>query len=286
MIKYEWRTELSPAEAGELADLLHRAAEYDAEPGYSGIDFADIQRSMTSEGSADKHLVIWMLPYSTAMAEPDTAECIAGLVRLTPVSPGAAQATAVVDPRLRSIGIMTLLVEQLGLDTSGPDGWCGTGAHTITSWARGNHPAAGRLSNRFLIPRTRQVWQLIRSTTPEEDVSAAPVLEPITRPGEKSYALRENRRVVAEATLDRHRVASEEFGDCAVVENIQATPASHDVLRRLLEGLAVIAHEAGRSGLIINVDSDDTDLVNVARRVGFQHDRTDVRYQLGSTGEH
>ena len=44
MIKYEWRASLSPDESAELSDLLGRAAEYDAEPEYSRIDFADVDR--------------------------------------------------------------------------------------------------------------------------------------------------------------------------------------------------------------------------------------------------
>jgi hypothetical protein len=35
------------------------------------------------------------------------------------------------------------------------------------------------------------------------------------------------------------------------------------------------------TGVIIHVDSDDTGMVNACRLVGFQHDRTDVRYQIG-----
>ena len=103
----------------------------------------------------ERHLVIWMLAHATTMAEPETPECIAGLLRLTGVSEGTAEATVVIDPALRSIGIVTLLIERVGLDTAGPAGWFDSGAHTITAWARGNHPATGRLSNRFLVPRTR-----------------------------------------------------------------------------------------------------------------------------------
>lgn len=298
MIKYEWRADLSPSESEELADLLTRAAAYDAEPGYSTIDFAAIAESMAAADLPDRHLVIWMLPHATAMAEPDAPQCIAGILRLTTSRPGTAQATAVIDPELRSIGIMTLLLERIGLDTTGPDGWLETGAHTVTAWARGNHPATGRLSNRFLIPRTRRVWQLIRSTEPEKEVTAAPVLEPIsgaacddlnwhTRPTEAGadYALREGGRVAAVGRLDRQPVASEEFGDCAQVGSVDVSPsAAPGALRRLLEGLASIAHESGLPGVIVHVDSDDTRLVNAARLAGFQHDRTDVRYQLGDSG--
>lgn len=285
MISYEWRTELSPAEADELAGLLARAAVYDAEPGYSTIDIDDVRRSMASGEPDARHLVIRMLAHATTMADPDAPECIAGLLRLTGVSDGTAEATVVIDPALRSIGIVTLLLEQVGLATAGPAGWFGSGAHTITAWARGNHPATGRLSNRFLVPRTRRVWQLIRGTRPDHELAAAPVLETIENPcGNPGYVLRESGRVVGTATLNRTPVESEEFGACAVVEHIEPSPsAPPGALRRLLEGLAVVAHEAGRPGLLVNVDSDDLPLVNAARLAGFHHDRTDVRYQLGGT---
>ncbi|BBZ74880.1 hypothetical protein MANY_02170 [Mycolicibacterium anyangense] len=285
MIKYEWRTELSAAEADELRDVLQRASEYDAEPGYSTIDFASVAQSMAEQDSKDCHLVIWMLPHATALAEPDEPERIAGLVRLQHTGSGCADGTAVIDPRLRSIGIMTLLTEQLGLDTTGPTGWVGTGAHTISCWARGNHPAAGRLSNRFLVPRTRQVWQLIRGTDPDPELAGAPVLEPAAATGAgTSWTLREAGRALGTATLSSVTFDSEEFGVCSVISDIEFSPsAPAGALRRLLYGISVIAHEAGRTGVVVNVDSNDPALVNAARLAGFHHDRTDVRYQLGGT---
>lgn len=300
MIKYEWRTELSRAEAEELADLLDRAARYDAEPEYSTIEFADVTASMATPDSPDRHLLIWMLPHATALSEPDTPERIAGLLRLTGAATGAARAVVVIDPELRSIGIMTLLAESVGLSTTTPGGWLGTGAHVITAWARGNHPAAGRLSNRFLIPRTRRVWKLIRSTQPSPDSAAAPVLEPITAgavdelswcpepSGQVDHvALREGGRITAVAALQFDPVRSDEFGVCATVAAAAASPSSDpDQLRRLLDGAAVLAHEAGMTGLILFADSDDMGLVHAARLAGFQHDRTDVRFQLGTADGH
>ena len=295
MIKYEWRTSLSPGESAELSDLLGRAAEYDAEPGYNRIDFADVDRSMAQSDSSVRHLLIWMLPYATALGEPDQPDRIAGLLRLRCSPDGSAHANVVVDPGLRSIGIMTLLLERVGLNTASPGGWLGTGAHTVTAWAQGNHPAAGRLSNRFLIPRTRRVWKLIRSADAVEDATAAPVLELIddaaladlgwvsAPPGsDHTYALREAGRIVGVTALDLRAVASEEFGRCATIVSAVASPAA-DALqrRRLLDGAAALAHEAGMTGVIIHIDSDDTDLVNACRLAGFQHDRTDVRYQIG-----
>ena len=167
---------------------------------------------------------------------------------------------------------MTLLLEQVGWTRQRPGGWLGTGAHTMTAWARGNHPATGRLSNRFLIPRTRRVWQLIRSTDAVEDATAAPVLEPIddaaladlgwvpaTHGSDQSYALREAGRIVGVATLDLRAVASDEFGACATITSAFAAPAADaPQRRRLLDGAAAVAHEAGLTGVIIYVDSDDT----------------------------
>lgn len=281
MIKYEWRNELSRSEADELAGLLARASAYDAEAGYNTVDFADVAGSL-ADGSPARHLVIWMLPHATAMDEPTAPECIAGLLRLVGASSGSAEATAVIDPGLRSIGIMTLLLEQVGLDTTSADGWLGTGAHTVTAWARGNHPASGRLSNRFLIPRTRRVWQLIRGIESELDI-AAPVLEPSgSTTGGRRFALREGGRIVGSVTLDRQPVLSDELGECAVVGDIDTPPsAPPGALRRLLDGVVAVAGEAGLSGAVIHVDSGDARLVNAARLAGFHHDRTDVRYQLG-----
>lgn len=294
MIKYEWRRGLSPAESTELADLLQRAAEYDVEPEYNTIDFAGVEAAMSQPDSPVQHLLIWMLPHATAMSEPDEPERIAGLLRLVCTSDGTAEATVVIDPCLRSIGIVTLLLEQMGLDCAPPDGWMGTGAHTVTVWARGNHPASGRLSNRFLIPRTRRIWKLIRSATPQ-DGSPATVLESISDSAladcdwtstivgsNRPHALREADRVVGVVALDLRAVSSQEFGNCATVERAVVAPSADvSCRRRLLEGAAVMAHQAGLTGVIIYVDSDDADLVNACRLSGFQHDRTDVRYQLG-----
>lgn len=297
MIKYEWREDLSTQEAEELEALLVRAAQHDAEPEYGTIDFADVQRAMRRSDRSVRHLVIWMLARSVAMDQPDEPERIAGLLRLQFGSASAAEASVVIDPALRSIGILTLLLEQVGLNTDDPDGWMGTGAHTITAWARGNHPATGRISNRFLIPRTRRIWKLIRSAESFERATAAPVLERIgdtalndlgwaagRRHSDRLLALRESGRVVGLVSLDLRPVESIEFGSCATVEQAIAAPTADPAARRrLLDGAAAVAHDAGHSGVIVYVDSDDTALVNACRLTDFQHDRTDVRYQLGGS---
>lgn len=296
MIKYEWRDTLSDEESAQLADLLRRAADYDAEPEYSTIEFADIVATMAGADPRYRHLLVWMLPYATELGAPDHPERIAGVIRLAVGNDGIAEASGVVDPQLRSIGIITLLLERIGLDTSGPKGWQGTGAHTVTAWARGNHPAAARISNRFLIARTRRVWKLIRSTDSVEEVSAAPVLEPIstttlaelpwtsvpTATAGPHHALREGGRVIGAVVIDLTPVDSEEFGRCATVQTLAVTPhADAESRKQLLNGAAALAHEAGLTGLVIYVDSDDAALVNACRLVNFQHDRTDVLLQFG-----
>lgn len=293
MIKYEWRTEVDPAETDELTELLGRAAEYDGEAEYTGIAAEQVIQSMTEGDKRFRHLIIWMLPYATALGEPDHPERIAGLLRMHVHADGTAQAALVIDPRLRSIGIATLLLERTGLELSGSEGWLGTGAREVSAWARGNHPAAGRLSNRFLIPSTRRVWKLIRAAAKDQSADAAPVLEQVSHPGQTlgwlddfdttgALALREDSRVVSIGAIDLRPVVSEEFGACATILRYRAAPSASPRARRgLLDGLAAVAHEAGLSGVIIHVDSDDAQWVNSCRLSGFQHDRTDVRYQLG-----
>ncbi len=297
MIKYEWRNQLSEDESAQLADVLHRAAEYDAEPEYSTIDFAEVQHAMAASESRYRHLVVWMLPYATEMGAADQPERIAGLIRLALNGDGTAEGTGVIDPRLRSIGIMTLLLERIGLNTAAPDGWLGTGAHTVTAWARGNHPASGRLSSRFLIARTRRVWKLVRSTDSFEETAAAPVLEPasmgslddlawaspVCAAAGAGHVLRDGGRITGAVSIDVTPLSSEEFGSCATVRAVATAPTHTDAHTRkqLLKGAAALAHEDGFTGLIIHVDSADSALVNACRLVNFQHDRTDVLLQLG-----
>ncbi|MEH3140958.1 MAG: hypothetical protein PGN37_12415, partial [Mycobacterium kyogaense] len=287
MIKYEWRTGLDAAEAGQLADLLARAAEYDAEPEYNTLAFADIEQSMATSDERARHLVIWMLPYSTALGEMDRPERIAGIIRLVADADGqTAEATIVIDPPLRSIGITTLLLERMGVDRHGPSGPWGGEYEVITAWARGNHPAATRLSNRFLIPSTRRVWKLICPVDPGDDV-VTEVLELVDNPCGAALpewvtasiagpvmTLRDDGRLVATAQIDPRPVTSEEFGRCATLTSVSLDAGTTDPVasrRRLLRGAAAAARGAGFAGLVFHVDADDAKWVNACRSVGFQH---------------
>jgi mycothiol synthase len=94
--------------------------------------------------------------------------------------------------------------------------------------------------------------------------------------------LHERGRVDGVIALDLRPVASPEFGSCTTIEQALAGPCADATTRkRLLDGATAFARDSGFSGVAIYVDSDDTLLVNACRLAGFQHDRTDVRYQLG-----
>jgi hypothetical protein len=293
MIKYEWRDHLDTDESAELAEMLVRAAVYDAEPEYNTIDFADVRATL---GAPDtRHLLIWRLPRTATSGFADDSHQIAGLLRLVFTSDTAADATVVIDPKARSIGILTMLLEQLGVGVNNTDGWAGIGARAVSAWSRGNHPAAGRLSDRFLIPRTRRTWKLIRAAVPDETVMSAPVLESLDSPALAEIgwadgaettgtvlALREAGHLVGLASLDLEPVESPEFGACATIACVAYSRFTESAaVQRMLAGATAAARDAGLDGIAIYVDSDDSTLVNACRRSGFQHDRTDVGYQLG-----
>lgn len=265
MIKYEWRTGLGPGEAAELAALLDRAAYHDAEAEHNSIDFGAVQRAMDAGTDSVRHLVIWMLPHTTALDQPDDPERIAGLIRLEFTGTREAEVTAVVDPMLRSIGIMTLLLEQAGVQPDPQLGWLGSGAHVLRAWARGNHPAAGRISKRFLIPSHRRIWKLVRPLDGLEGTAGAP-------------------EAAGTYTLDLTPVLSEGFGPCAtIVEFAPAPGADSAAVRALLDGAAATVAEAGLAAVAVHIDPGDRTLVNACRLSGFQHDRTDVCYQMGES---
>jgi mycothiol synthase len=69
-------------------------------------------------------------------------------------------AQLLVRPEHRSLGIATLTLEMLA-ERPG-DGWAGTGAVSISCWAKGDHPAAERMSRRFGAEVEGATWVLLR----------------------------------------------------------------------------------------------------------------------------
>lgn len=318
MIRYEWRSDVSEPEATQIRALLEAAAEYDREPEFSSIEFGDVEDDLARSGSDRGLLLIWMLPRQTKVGEADEPESLAGVLRMVLDSHGVGDVQLVIRPELRSIGIVTLFVERAGLDVAADGGWLGSGAISLRAWAQGNHPAAGRLSDRHLIPRTKRVWKLIRPVElPSDpalptsrvrvlaDGSETVVAESLTdfsgrvadSPVPCSTLLRDldhtgktvlvaidsSERVVGALTLTgEHPVVSDEFGKCAVAEYVSRDPADDDpaLTRALLVSAVEHVADIGFEGLVVYVDSENAPLVNACRLTGFQHDRTDVRFQL------
>lgn len=316
MIRYEWRTQLTGEESAEVRSLLEAAAVYDSEPEFSGIDPVDVERDL-AQGDSTRHLLlIWMLPRMTRASENEEPECLAGVLRMAVDADGVGDVDLVIAPGLRSLGIVTLFVERAGLDVAtGHGGWLGSGATALRSWAQGNHPAARRLSDRHFIPRTQRIWKLIRPVDETGDPSlplsrvrvagadsqnrsaltdfvgraaASPVPCPdLLRDVEHDrktvlIAADVEGTVVGALTLNRTPVVSVEFGKCGVAEYVSRDPADDDppLTRALLVAAFEHARDAGLDGVVVHVDSENTGLVNACRLSRFQHDRTDVRFEL------
>ena len=95
-------------------------------------------------------------------------------------------------------------------------------------------------------------------------------------------ALREAGHLVGLASLDLQPVESPEFGACATIACVAYSRFTEAAaVRRMLAGVIAATRDAGLDGIAIYVDSDDSTLVNACRLAGFQHDRTDVGYQIG-----
>ncbi|MCF8571307.1 N-acetyltransferase [Gordonia sp. HY002] len=312
MIRYEWCSELAGQDAQQLRDLLVRAAAYDAEPEYNVIDPDEVAHDMAADNGV-RHLVVWLAARPVSLDGPDEPERVAGVIRLVPSGDGWADGTIVIDPDLRSIGIVTLLLEREGVEGSAPGGWLGSGFAGVRSWARGNHPASGRISDRNLLPRTRLVWKLVRpsiessdgdSQRAEEltsadtsaieglfadlDVSAGErdrLLAAVGSAGHHVLGVGDDSGLVGAARLDLAPVFVDEIGRCGNIDCL-ATASSLDEARRrnvltaLLPAAGARAAAVGLDGVICYAPSSDDVLVSVSRRTGFQHDRTDVQYEI------
>ncbi|MCF8601972.1 N-acetyltransferase [Gordonia sp. HY442] len=310
MIRYEWCTELGATDAEQLRDLLVRAAAYDAEPEYNTLDPDDVERDMASN-SGVRHLVVWLAARPVTLDGPDEPERVAGVIRLVPRADGWADGTVVIDPELRSIGIVTLLLEREGVEVSTSEGWLGSGFAGVRSWARGNHPASGRIGDRNLLPCTRRVWKLVRPSAEciDGDVERADELTEASEIDglltELGVAERERDRLVDAVTHDEHRVLGvrdgttlvavadvdcepvfvDEVGRCANIGYLATAPSVGEAARRgaltaLLVAAGAHADAAGLDGVVCYAASTDDALVSVSRRTGFQHDRTDVQYEI------
>lgn len=152
MITVEVRSELSDAESAELAALIDEAAVYDEEAGFSTVDRETDDCANTE--------VFQVLARLTPGLHGSTETPLAAYFRLAVDRAGGAVAQLVVRPPYRSLGVATLMIETLS-ELEG-EGWAGTGAVSISCWAKGNHPAAERMSRRFGAEVEGETWTLLR----------------------------------------------------------------------------------------------------------------------------
>jgi mycothiol synthase len=152
MITVEVRDELSDEESVELVAMISEAAAYDEEAGFSSVDLrSDL------DGNTE---VFHVLTRLTPGLHGSTDTPLAAYLRLSVDRAGGAVAQMVVRPEYRSLGIATLTLETLSALEG--TGWAGTGAVSISCWARGDHPAAERMSGRFGAEIEGATWTLLR----------------------------------------------------------------------------------------------------------------------------
>ncbi|MGB3602262.1 N-acetyltransferase [Gordonia sp. (in: high G+C Gram-positive bacteria)] len=312
MIRYEWCTHLTGGDAQQLRDLLVRAAAYDAEPEYNRIDPDEVDRDLAAGGEV-RYLVIW-LTERQEMPDGSMADQVAGVIRFVPRSDGWADGTIVIDPDFRSIGIVTLLLEREGTDFSADGGWLASGFAGVRGWARGNHPASGRIGDRNLLPRTRRIWKLVRPSsecgaddggrinelTGADDSAVAALLTALEAsdnerdrlaiaasdaPTRVALGVSNGADLVGVVDLDLTPVHIDDIGKCAGIDYLGTAPGivgpnRGTALTDLLAGAGARAANAGLDGLIVYTSSADEEFVAVGRHLGFQHDRTDVLYEI------
>ncbi|WP_174187467.1 GNAT family N-acetyltransferase [Nocardia barduliensis] len=321
MISYAWSERLDDQDREDAAALVTHAAEYDEEAGFTTID------PRAASAVSDAATVVWHLPIKArrdfSMREDAPLELVAYL-HLTVDRHGQGIAALVVHPRYRSRGVATALVEELGLDTGAPGGWCGTGAHALRGWAYGSHPASERLTRRFGVLAVARLWTVLRPLT---GPFAAPLELPEPRAGvtvtahEAAEAADRVRAVLGRAELPpshRDRALSDFSGDIGRV--LLATgPRGADLgfawydprlrdhleLRTATVRALVLTSSARGSGLgadllgraltelraggaqvaRMRMDPDDEGALRTVRLLSFEQEDAHACYQVGEWSE-
>ncbi|BBZ05635.1 hypothetical protein MCHIJ_50720 [Mycolicibacterium chitae] len=305
MIDFEWRTELTAADEPELQHLLRSAAAYDDEAGFPQLHLDDLM----SEGTS--HLLVWL------RADPrldDTelalAHVLAAYLRVQPRPGGIGEVSYVVRPEFRSRGITTLLLEKIGLELNVDGGWQGTGVTALRVWARGNHPAAHRVSMRFHhcgISTIALEWRLLM---PVRDLPAidpdAPAVRRAATDAERSaadqlwqehggreaipagaelFVAGDGAELTGAVWVAPQAGEQTEYGTAGRIYGPVVPPGNQEALRTLLITALQPLRDAGLRVASTVVDSADWPVVHEARLLGFMHDRTDVQYAVGATGD-
>lgn len=159
MISYQWCSTLESGDRDEVLALVEAAAEYDEEAGFSKIRPGDVD-AVDRDGVRVLHLPI--KARRDLSGRDDAPLVVVAYLHLEVDREGLGTVQFVVHPKYRSRGIATVLVEEMGLETTAEGGWGGTGATALRCWAFSTHPASERLTRRFGIPAVSRQWTLFR----------------------------------------------------------------------------------------------------------------------------
>ncbi|MGV0834405.1 hypothetical protein [Mycolicibacterium thermoresistibile] len=303
MIDFEWRTEIEAADEPELRHLLSLAAAYDEEAGFPQLSLDD----PISEGTT--HLLVWLHSDPRLDSDLALAPILASYLRVEPQPGGIGEVSYVVRPEFRSRGITTLLLEKIGLDLGGPEGWQGTGVKQLRVWARGNHPAAHRVSMRFHqygISTLALEWRLLMPVREEitHDPGAPAVrkaaddaerraAEQLWRDrggreelptGAELFVIGAGAEITGAVWVDPNANEQTEYGTAGhIVGPVVSAEQSQEAIRALLIEALRPLRDAGLRVASMVADSENWALVHEARLLGFMHDRTDVQYAVGAT---
>jgi mycothiol synthase len=315
MIEWEWCSRLDGETDVAVRSLLEAAEDYDREQGFSVVDYRALQNDLSDPDSPNRVMLVHYVPSEQAERELDDVQRrLAAVLRAEMSEDGAARVSYTVDPDLRSLGITTLLVEEIGLPGRDGSAWNASGISEVTTWARGNHPAADRLTSRFRIPATEEVWRLFRElkeddrtlpahefvfrmpagagdsaaiTAYEQRVEATPrpavgLSQDIGRP-DRRVVLAEDAggTIVGAAAIDLRTTYDLIIGRWADITYVSTAPeADERLIMWLLDSAVKEARSLPIDTLILHVDPADEDLVHAVRLLGFVHERTDVAYRV------
>lgn len=305
MIDFEWRTELAAADEPELRQLLNSAAAYDEEAGFPQLSLDD----PVSEGTA--HLLVWL--HADPRLDNDLAfsPILASYLRVEPQPGGIGEVSYVVRPEFRSRGITTLLLEKIGLDMDTSGGWQGTGVTQLRVWARGNHPAAHRVSMRFHqygISTVALEWRLLMPVRQEIAVDpGAPEVRKVADDAERRaaeqlwrdrggreeipagaelFVIGDGAQVTGAVWVDPNAGMQTEYGTAGhIVGPVVSAEQSQEAIRALLIAALGPLRNAGLRVASMVADSENWPLVHEARLLGFMHDRSDVQYAVGAKAD-
>ncbi|MET8221036.1 hypothetical protein ACFYRD_32615 [Streptomyces hirsutus] len=308
MITYEWGT--SFGSDPEVVSLLRDAADFDAEQGFSAVQPVPTATEGEAPPGPVRELVARMREEVGAPGTTGEEDAIVAFLRLTPQSDGSAGVEFVVGPEYRSLGIATLLFEQLGLARGGATKWAGEGVRSLRAWSHGSHPAAERMSRRFGAVPVDASWRIIRpmhrpgsvpevgppegvslrALDPETDASTVAALARAEQDGpgadhpgrEVLVAAEASGEVLGFVAFSPHPLTGEApAGPGSVhVLSMPDRGAAHAVSRALLSATLLRLAEAGVREVEMSVDPLDEPLVRACRSVGFHHDQTDVCFSV------